>query len=352
MTSLSPTPSPCPGLRYADCSRPGISRRSIADKGAGEGAGKGAGEASFAWHYIAADGKRIRRKLEIARLDAIALPPAYTHCWFSPDPDVHILATGLDARGRKQYRYHPEWRSHRDARKFEDCLAFGAALPALRAQVAEDLAGRGLHRHRVIASVVALLDTGAIRVGNERYARENRSFGATTLRQRHARIEKGHLLLHFKGKSGRTRTIDCTDPVLVRCVRRMQDLPGQHLFQYRDADGAVHPVHSHDVNDYLGEAMGAAFTAKQFRTFTASAMAFARFWHDREVTLGEVLREVAEQLGNTPAVARTSYVHPSVIAAVKGEIAPAGGVHLPRKTRWMTREERGFLAFLQGLPDS
>ncbi|MEE4453836.1 DNA topoisomerase IB [Novosphingobium resinovorum] len=322
-------------LKFADDTVPGITRRRVrGDK----------------WAWFDPAGKRIADRAEIDRLNAIAMPPAYVDCWFSPDPRVHLLATGYDARGRKQYRYHPDWRQSREAMKFDRCVPFGEALPVLRARVDADISSRGLTRERAIASVVALLDTGAIRVGNECYAKANRSFGATTLRGRHARIERGTLRLRFKGKSGRLQEIACDDPGLVRCVRKMQDLPGQHLFQYVGEDGAAVPVHSHDVNAYLAETMGAdatgeGFTAKHFRTWTASTMAFAMLRAQPGLSLKAMLDEVSHCLGNTPAIVRKSYVHPAVIAAARGEVGLPET--LPRKTRWMSRDERGLLAFLE-----
>lgn len=323
-----------PSLKFADETAGGITRKLVRGK----------------WAYFGSDGARITDRDEIDRLNKIALPPAYQNCWFSADPHVHLLAVGFDARGRKQYRYHPEWREGREAMKFDGCPRFGEALPALRKRVAADLAGRKLGRERAIASVVALLDTGAIRVGNERYAQENKSFGATTLRNRHAKIERGTLRLRFKGKSGKLQEIDCEDPALVRCVRKMQDLPGQHLFQYLDEDGSPVPVHSHDVNEYLAETMGEGFTAKHFRTWAASTLGFALLCEQPGVTLRALLEEVSQRLGNTPAIARKSYIHPAVLAAAKGDPgAPSLPERLPRATQWMTREERGLLEFLEGV---
>ena len=322
-----------PKLRFVDDTAPGITRRRVR---------------SGKWAYFLPDGTRITDRDEIDRLNRIALPPAYGNCWYCPQPDGHLLAVGFDARGRKQYRYHPDWREEREARKFDLCPQFGLALPALRKRVTEDLAGRKLTRERAIASVVALLDTGAIRVGNEQYAKENKSFGATTLRNRHARIEKGTLRLRFRGKSGKLHEIDCDDPSLVRCVRRMQDLPGQHLFQYLDDDGTPTPVHSDDVNDYLHATMGESFTAKHFRTWAASAFAFGRLFAEPGISLKALMVEVSEQLGNTPTIARKSYVHPAVIAAAKrdGSARPLP-LTLPRATQWLRREERGLIAYLQ-----
>ncbi len=200
-----------PSLRFVDDSMPGITRRKVrGDK----------------WAYFSAAGARIKDRDEIDRLNRIALPPAYENCWFCPRPDGHMLAFGYDARGRKQYRYHPDWREEREAAKFDLCAQFGRKLPAVRKRVAQDLGSRKLTRDRAIASVISLLDTGAIRIGNEQYAKQNKSFGATTLRNRHARIDRGMLRLRFRGKSGKVHEIDCDDKKLVRCVRLMQDLPG------------------------------------------------------------------------------------------------------------------------------
>jgi DNA topoisomerase-1 len=323
---------PLGGLIFIDDSTPGITRKLLRGK----------------WAYFAPDGARITDPEEVTRLNRIALPPAYRDAWYAPRADAHLLAVGFDARGRKQYRYHPDYRQERETRKFELCAPFGRALPKLRARVAEDLALRKLTRERAIASVLALLDTGSIRIGNEIYARENKSFGATTLRNRHARIEGRKLRLRFRGKSGKMQEIACSDSALVRCVRKMQDLPGQRLFQYVDSDGDVEPVDSEDVNLYLRETMGQEFTARNFRTWAASALAFGLLVERPNIPLKELLQEVSDHLGNTPSIARKSYVHPAVIAAAKGE-APIAELpeRLPRKTQWLSRVERGLIDFLE-----
>ena len=319
-------------LHFIDDGTPGISRK--LQRGT--------------WAYFAPDGTRIADVEEIARLGRIALPPAYRDAWYAPRPDAHLLAYGYDVKGRKQYRYHPAWRQERETRKFELCAPFGHALPGLRARVAADLAVRSLTRERAIASVVALLDTGAIRVGNECYVRENKSYGATTLRGRHAKIEGRLLRLRFRGKSGKQQDIACSDAALVRCVRRMQDLPGQRLFQYVDPGGGVVPVDSEDVNLYLRETMGDHFTARNFRTWAASALAFGLLADNPDIALKTMLDAVAERLGNTPAIVRKSYIHPAVTAAARGE-APIAELpdRLPRKTRWLSGVERGLIAFLE-----
>ena len=320
-------------LRFVDHAEPGITRRKVRG-------GK--------WAYFTPEGERIKDREEIDRLNRIALPPAYENCWYCPHPHGHLLAIGYDARGRRQYRYHPDWRAERETKKFDLCAQFGRGLPSLRKRVTDDLASRKLSRERAIASVVALLDTGAIRIGNEQYARENKSFGATTLRNRHAKIEKGTLRLRFRGKSGKMHEIDCRDPDLVRCVRKMQDLPGQHLFQYVDEEGTPTPVQSHDVNEYLHETMGEEFTAKHFRTWTASVLAFGRLFEEPDVPLKAVLTDVSERLGNTPAIARKSYIHPTIIAALqKLDGTPPMPEKLPRATEWLSPQERGLIVFLE-----
>ena len=319
-------------MRYADIGQPSITRRQHRGR----------------WAYFDAEGERITDTMEIERLDAIGLPPAYTDAWFAADPDAHIQATGIDARGRKQYVYHSEYVARRDARKFDACAGFGRRLPRIRARVAGDLAKRNLSRERAIASVVKLLDSGQIRVGNESYARTNRSFGATTLRQRHARLEGNRLGLRFRAKSGRLCTLNVTDRGLVRFVKQVQDLPGQHLFQYRGEDGQFHPVSSTDVNAYIHETMGEEYTAKDFRTWAASVLAFAWLRDTGETgRLRDMLTHIAEHLGNTPAVARKSYVHPALIEAVRSGHRSGLPKRLPRATRWLTAQERGLIDFLE-----
>jgi len=245
-------------LIHVDDSLPGIGRERMA---------KG-------WRYRDAKGRIIRDRQEIERLDAVALPPAYADAWFCPAPNGHILATGHDARGRKQYRYHPEFRLARDADKYDRCAAFGHALPLLRARLEDDLARRTLGPERVIAAVVRLLDLAALRVGNEEYAAANNSFGATTLRQRHAKLTGQTLRLNYRSKGGLQREVTISDRSIATLVRRLQDLPGQHLFQYQDA-GALCTVGSDDVNAYIREAMGDEYSARHFRTWSASVEAFA-----------------------------------------------------------------------------
>ncbi|WP_332816851.1 DNA topoisomerase IB [Sphingopyxis sp.] len=303
------------------------------------------------WRYRDAKGKIIREAREIARLDAIALPPAYEDAWFCPAANGHILATGYDARGRKQYRYHPDFRLAREADKYDRCAAFGHALPLLRARLVDDLNRRTLCPERVVAAVVRLLDLAALRVGNEEYVAANKSFGATTLRQRHAELTGQRLRLRYRAKGGALREVTISDRSLATLVRRLQDLPGQNLFQYEDADGLC-AVGSEDVNAYIRDAMGEEFSAKHFRTWSASVEAFAFLYDAPEPpTLKAMLEHVADHLGNTPAIARKAYVHPAMIAAAQDheDFAPMAG-DLPRATRYLSRYERGFLTYLERAP--
>lgn len=319
-------------LIYVDDSMPGLTRR----------------RAGRRWSYFDAHGERICNRDEIDRLNAVGLPPAYADCWFSPAANGHILATGIDAKGRKQYRYHPDFRAMRESEKFDATAAFGNLLPLVRKRVESDLRSRSLTREKAIASVVRLLDTAMIRVGNEHYSKRNGSFGATTLRMRHVKVKGGALRLRFKAKSGRICEMTVTDRGLVRFVKRMQDLPGQHLFQYLDDDGAPCPIQSGDVNDYLRETMGEDFTAKNFRTWHASVIAFQAIAEARgALTMKALMEEVSGRLGNTPAIARKSYVHPVVLGLLDCQVGFRAGLRLPRKTRWMTRYERALVRFLE-----
>jgi DNA topoisomerase-1 len=320
-----------PALHYMDDSRPGISRK----------------RHGRYWQYYDFRGKRVTDRDEIDRLNAIGLPPAYRDAWFSPDPNGHIQATGQDDKGRKQYRYHIAFRARQDAAKYESCRDFGKALPKLRKRVEADLRKRALSRDTVVAAVIRLLDVARIRVGNEAYAQENRSYGATTLRNRHIKLAGRTIRMRFKAKSGIERELSITDTSLSRIVRRCQDLPGQNLFQYINGDGEAHPVSSTDVNDYIREATGEDFTAKHFRTWSASAIAFEQICAAGAdgISLDAMLAPVAEALGNTPAISRKSYVHPSLIEAVKDS---KNGLSLqcPRPTKYLSGAERGLIAFL------
>jgi DNA topoisomerase I len=324
-------------LIFCDHTMPGITRRKV----------------RHGWGYWDPDGNRITDRDEIDRLNKIALPPAYTDAWFSPDPNGHLLATGIDARGRKQYRYNPHFRSHRETEKFDSCASFGRLLPLIRKRVDKDLRSTKLSRNRAIASVVRLLDSGGIRVGNESYAKANKSFGATTLRKRHIKLEGQTLRLRFKGKSGQQREMRITDKSLIRFVRKMQDLPGQQLFRYIDEDGEACPVTSGDVNAYLREVMGGPYTAKHFRTWTASAHGFELLaTAGDKLPVKQLLAEISDRLGNTPAIARKSYVHPAVLALIPEQAAWRAALRLPRETQWLSRYERGLIAMLEQGPSA
>jgi len=306
------------------------------------------------WAYFDENGERVTDRSTIGRLNAIALPPAYENGWFCKDSNGHLQATGTDARGRKQYRYHPDFRARRDKKKYLGTLEFGAALPKLRRKVETDLKKPPTSREAVLAAVVRLLDSQYLRVGNEQYARENKSFGATTLRSRHVRQQGGKLMMRFKGKHGIVHEVPITDSNLKRVVRKCDELPGQQLFQYIGEDGEPCAVSSADVNDYIREATGGDFTAKNFRTWGASVIAFDKMLEAAEqekarVSLKTVLEPVAEALGNTPAISRKSYVHPKLIdAARESPRDPLGGLERPRPRKWLSSAEVGLLDFLAG----
>lgn len=302
------------------------------------------------WKYFDADGKRITDRDEIDRLNRVGLPPAYERAWFCPTPHGHIQAIGYDAKGRKQYRYHEHFRAQQDAAKYDGCARFGRALPRLRARVTEDLEKGSLTKDAVVAAVVRLLDLEHLRVGNEAYAQTNKSFGATTLRSRHAKLLGRTIKMRFKGKHGIERELTITDRNLARLVKRCHDLPGQNLFQYVDDSGEPQPVTSSDVNAYIKDAMGEEFTAKHFRTWGASVIAFEQLCKAGEqgISLKEILEPVAAALGNTPAMSRKSYVHPALIEAVKqNPRAPLGDLRCPRPTQYLTSAERGLIEFLE-----
>ena len=293
------------GLRYVSDERPGIRRRR---------AGK-----SFA--YTKPDGAPLRDEGQLARIRALAIPPAYTDVWICPHANGHIQATGRDAKGRKQYRYHPEFRAVRESTKFEHVMAFADALPGIRKRVAADMGGRGLGRERVLATVVHLLETTLIRVGNDDYVKQNRSYGLTTLKDPHVTVTGGELRFHFRGKSGKDWDVTMQDRRVARIVKACQDLPGQDLFQYVDPDGTRRDVTSADVNAYLREISGQDITAKDFRTWAGTVLAalalreFEAF--DSEAVAKKNVRgaieRVAARLGNTPTICRKCYVHPEVL---------------------------------------
>ena len=315
-------------IRLSDDTQPGITRR----------------RRGRYWQYFDAKGERIADRAEIDRLNAIGMPPAYRDCWFCPDPDGHIQAVGYDDKGRKQYRYHLGYRARRERRKYRRLADFGAALPKLRRKVAADLQGKATDCATVVAAVVRLIDETCIRVGNEDYARANKSFGATTLRNRHATVAGATLRIRFPGKHGITHEIEVTDRRLARIAAKTRALPGQHLFEFLDEAGQPCPVRSDDVNSYIRETTGGDFTAKDFRTWGASVTAFAALATSAKGIKG-MIGPVAERLGNTPAIARKSYVHPALIEAAKAGEAEALPP-LPRATRYLSRAERGLIDFL------
>lgn len=295
------------GLRYVSDEMPGLQRRR---------AGKG-------FSYRDADGAAVRDAATLARIRALAIPPAYTDVWICALPNGHLQATGRDARGRKQYRYHADWARVRGDGKFDRIIAFGTALPVLRRRLRRDLKLAGFPRDKVLAIVIALLAQTLVRVGNEVYARDNRSYGLTTLRNRHlALVKDGRAQMRFRGKSGQAHEVDVDDRHLVKLIRGCQQLPGQALFQYRDDEGAVQPVDSSMVNDYLHDAMGEDFSAKDFRTWGGTLEAIRQLAitelpePSSERALAalqkQVVCEVATLLGNTPSVCRKSYIDPCV----------------------------------------
>jgi len=302
------------------------------------------------WAYFDSEGNRITDRDEIDRLNAVGLPPAYENAWFCADPNGHLQATGVDARGRKQYRYHADFRAKRESVKYEGLLEFGKALPRLRRRVEQDLRKRELSREAVLAAVVRLLDTEHIRIGNEQYATANKSYGATTLRTRHLRRTGHGLMMRFAGKHGIVHEVKISDTNLKRICKRCQELPGQMLFQYVNGDGEPKPVSSGDVNEYIKTATGGDFTAKHFRTWSASVIALEQMLkkaEDARITVKTVVEPVAEALGNTPAISRKSYVHPKLLDAVKESPRdPLNGLERPRGRKRLSSSEVGLLEFL------
>jgi DNA topoisomerase-1 len=298
------------GLRYVSDTKPGIQRKRH---------GK-------SFRYIDANGTPVREKDTLARIKSLVIPPAWTDVWICPNPNGHLQATGRDARGRKQSRYHPRWREIRDETKYSRMKIFGEFLPGIRQRVERDLALAGLPREKILATIVRLLETTFIRVGNAEYARENHSYGLTTMRTKHVDVSGSKVSFHFKGKSGKQHSIDLNDRRLARIVQRCLDLPGYELFQYLDENGEHHTVDSADVNDYLREITGQNFTAKDFRTWAGSVLActvlreFDAFTSETEAKRNVVraIEAVAARLGNIPSVCRKCYVHPAVLECYLG----------------------------------
>ncbi len=332
------------GLHSVSDAEPGITRR----------------RAGRAFSYRGAEGSLIKDRAELARIRRLAIPPAWSDVWICADGRGHLQATGRDARGRKQYRYHPDWRTVRDTAKFDRMLAFARALPRLRARLSEDQARRGLPREKVLATIVSLLEVTLIRVGNQEYARDNRSYGLTTMRDRHVDFAGAEIIFEYRGKGGKRHRTSLRDRRLARIVRSCQEIPGQHLFQYIDEDGERQAVGSTDVNAYLQEVTGEPFTAKDFRTWAGTVLAslalseFESFDSEaaakRNVT--RAIEEVAAELGNTAAVCRKSDVHPEILASyMEGSLLGLLQGRVERALRedlaGLRSEEAAVLALLQ-----
>ena len=293
------------GLRYVSDDRPGYTRKAKGD----------------GFDYFNVEGRPIAEAQQLLRLKRLVIPPAWTEVWICPAPNCHIQATGRDARGRKQYLYHERWREIRDENKYDRMIAFGQALPKIRRRVAKDLKLPGLPQNKVLATVVQLLERTFIRIGNEEYARENKSFGLTTMKDRHVEVKGAKLRFRFRGKSGREHEVDVTDRRIAKTISKLQDLPGQDLFQYVDDEGEVHNVSSQDVNQYLREITGEDFSAKDFRTWAGTVLtAMALKAQDKVETkkqaksnITAAIKAVSTILGNTPAICRKCYVHPAVL---------------------------------------
>jgi DNA topoisomerase-1 len=329
------------GLRYVTDADPGIRRRR---------AGRG-------FTYLKPDGTRLGDERQRAWIRSLAIPPAWTDVWICPTRHGHLQATGRDARGRKQYRYHPKWRPARDELKYERLVTFARALPRIRRRVDRDLRRRGLPRDKVLAAVVRLLERTRARIGNAEYARDNRSFGLTTLRDRHVTVGARRVRFRYRAKGGAVHEVAIDDPRLARVIGRCQELPGQELFQYVDDDGTLRDVSSEDVNDYLGRISGAAFTAKDFRTWAgtvAAARALEEFGSaasaaDGRRNLVAAIKEVAAHLGNTPAVSRAAYVHPAVLDdyLARAGTTRRGRVRRAAAATGLRRDEEAVLALLE-----
>src|SRR5947208_7731074 len=328
------------GLQYVSDDRPGYTRR--------------ANDGEF--EYLDTQDKLIRDEQRLVRIKRLAIPPAWTDVWICPSASGHIQATGRDARRRKQYRYHERWREIRDENKFGHLAAFAQALPKIRSRVAKDLKLPGLPRQKVLATVVQLLERTFIRIGNEEYARENKSFGLTTMKNRHVTVKGARLRFRFRGKSGRQHEVDVTDRRIAKIVAKCQDLPGQDLFQYVSDDGEVRDVTSQDVNDYLREIAGEDFTAKDFRTWAGTLLATLALnaqepfetKRQAKANVKVAICAVAELLGNTPAVCRKCYVHPAIVEDYLSgsQIAALGSAAKPPAKMKLRAAERALLKFL------
>jgi DNA topoisomerase-1 len=331
-------------LRYVGDTMPGITRH----------------QARNGFDYRLPGGLLVRDLATVKRIRALAIPPAWTDVWICRDPNGHLQATGRDQRGRKQYRYHPRWREVRDEAKYAKLLTFGRVLPAIRARVATDLQRRGLPREKVLAAIVRLMELTLFRVGNSEYARTNKSYGLTTLRDRHVTIEGSHVHLSFRGKSGSERKGDINDRRLARIIKACRDLPGYELFQYVGEDGERHAVGSEDVNAYLREITGEDVTAKDFRTWAGTHLAtealreFAKLDGEakRKKAIIRAVEKVARHLGNTPAICRRCYIHPAILdgyldGSLLGALAAKTQAYLKENIEGMSAEESAVTAFLR-----
>jgi DNA topoisomerase-1 len=326
------------GLRYVSDEAPGIRRKRV---------GKG-------FTYVDSDGRTVRDAQTIRRIKALAIPPAWSDVWICPDPRGHLQATGRDARGRKQYRYHRRWREVRDAVKYDRMLAFAQALPKIRERTDRDLERADLPREKVLATIVRLLEETRIRIGNDEYRKENGSYGLTTLRNRHVNVMGAEVRFTFRGKSGKQHHVELHDRRMARIIKRFLEIPGQELFKYVDGDGEVKAIDSADVNEYLRQVTGEDFSAKDFRTWSGTILA-ARFLREAAEAVNtrgakkhvvRAVARVAEELGNTPAVAKQGYIHPAVIAAyLSGGLKPISEKDDPDPYK-LSAEERSLLALL------
>ncbi|PLC51090.1 DNA topoisomerase [Pollutimonas subterranea] len=339
-TTDSATLCPMEGLVYVSDDVPGITRRQSRGK----------------FVYLDPDGKAINNPATIDRLNALAIPPAYTDVWICPDPQGHIQATARDARGRKQYRYHEQWKTTRDNNKYEQLQAFGLALARIRRRVERDMKSRLLTQEKTVAVVVRLLELTLIRVGNRQYAKTNKSYGLTTLRRRHTSVIGSQVRFQFRGKGGVQHDVKISDRRIATVIKRCMEIPGHELFQFKAADGTRCRIDSGCVNDYLKEAGGGDFTAKHYRTWAASVFTFnqlqrhASVDHDtgpRRRIVNDVIKAAAQLLGNTPTVCRECYIHPAVIEAyLEDRLPPKQAASTPRG---LNADERRFFAFLQAI---
>jgi DNA topoisomerase-1 len=328
-----------PGLRYVSDEQPGFRRLRC-----------GSG-----FRYVTASGQPLRSSRALDRINSLAIPPAWKDVWICSSPNGHLQSTGIDSRGRKQYRYHPRWRKFRDRNKYDRMIAFGSALPQIRARVARDLKQVGLTRNKILATIVRLLETTLIRIGNDEYARANHSYGLTTLKDAHVQVRGPTVHFTFRAKGGIRRAFDLTNRRLARIIRASQELPGQELFQYVDEDGKRHRITSEDVNNYLHEIAGEPFTAKDFRTWAGSVCALCALRLRRTPTsprhakhqIVEALGEVAQRLANTVAICRKCYVHPAVIEAYTMGKLPRVSKACTRRGRKLDPEDAAFLRLLR-----